>query len=179
VTALDLEQHFKLLQAAFEETRPDLSVADLNQPVLSVTYRLTGSDPVEWGARVEAGRLEIIRGGVADADMCTIADRDEWVRTHAVAWEEPLLRYYRTGKVAKVKELRGAFKLDLDCGNGQRYRSSTLFAGHESPDVTLRMKLPDYVALARGELSGQVAYLVGKMRFSGSLPFLLKVATAT
>jgi putative sterol carrier protein len=174
------EEHFhRLLPEQFDVLRHEFTAAHLDQPPFSVNYRLTGESAAEWGVRIERGELAVIPGGIADADMCTIADRDEWRATHAVAWEEPLLRYYRTEKVRSVKRLKGAFKLDLDCGGGARYRSTTLFSGHANPEVTLRMQLPDYVSLARGDLSGQVAYLVGKMRFSGSLPFLLKVATAT
>jgi hypothetical protein len=149
------------------------------QEDLSITYELTGNGGCVYGMRVVKGKLDVVSGGIPDSDMRTIVDAADWRATHVTAWEEPLFRFLRAGKVAGIKKLKGNFKLDLRRPNAPNYRSATMFGGAASPEVTLRMHVDDYVALASGDLSGQVAYLVGKMRFDGSLPFLLKVALST
>jgi putative sterol carrier protein len=149
------------------------------QEDLSITYELTGNDGCVYGMRVAKGKLDIIPGGIRDSDMRTIVDAADWRATHVTAWEEPLFKFFRTGKVAGIKKLNGNFKLDLRRPDAPNYRSATIFGGETAPEVTLRMHVDDYVALATGDLSGHVAYMVGKMRFDGNLPFLLKVALST
>ena len=43
------------------------------------------------------------------------------------------------------------------------------------PEVTLHMTADDYVAMMRGELNGQMAFLTGKLKFDGNLPLLMQV----
>ncbi len=46
---------------------------------------------------------------------------------------------------------------------------------HASPTTTLKMKGDDYVKMSNGELNGQVAYMTGKMKISGSIPLAMKM----
>jgi putative sterol carrier protein len=46
---------------------------------------------------------------------------------------------------------------------------------HESPTVTVKMKDIDYVNMANGKLSGERAFMTGKLKFKGSLATALKL----
>lgn len=46
---------------------------------------------------------------------------------------------------------------------------------HESPTVTMKMKAEDYVKMTNGDLNGQMAYMTGKLKISGSIPMAMKM----
>ena len=46
---------------------------------------------------------------------------------------------------------------------------------HESPTLTVKMKDIDYVDMANGKLSGERAFMTGKLKFKGSLAMALKL----
>lgn len=45
----------------------------------------------------------------------------------------------------------------------------------DSPDITLIMKAPDYVSLVNGKLSGQKAFMTGKLKFKGDMALGMKL----
>ena len=45
----------------------------------------------------------------------------------------------------------------------------------DSPDMTLIMKDKDYVALVNGKLSGQKAFMTGKLKFKGDMNLGMKL----
>ena len=46
---------------------------------------------------------------------------------------------------------------------------------HESPTLTVKMKDIDYVNMVNGKLSGERAFMTGKLKFKGSLAMALKL----
>jgi len=46
---------------------------------------------------------------------------------------------------------------------------------HDSPTLTVKMKDIDYVNMANGKLSGERAFMTGKLKFKGSLATALKL----
>jgi putative sterol carrier protein len=46
---------------------------------------------------------------------------------------------------------------------------------HESPTVTVTMKDTDYVNMTNGKLSGERAFMTGKLKFKGSITTALKL----
>ena len=45
----------------------------------------------------------------------------------------------------------------------------------DSPNITLSMKDTDYVALVNGKLSGQKAFMTGKLKFKGDMGLGMKL----
>jgi putative sterol carrier protein len=46
---------------------------------------------------------------------------------------------------------------------------------HSSPTLTLEMAETDYMNLVNGEISGEKAFLTGKLRFKGNIALALKL----
>jgi putative sterol carrier protein len=46
---------------------------------------------------------------------------------------------------------------------------------HASPTITVRMKDIDYVNMVNGKLSGERAFMTGKLKFKGSMATALKL----
>jgi len=46
---------------------------------------------------------------------------------------------------------------------------------HPSPSMTLTMAAPDYIAMSTGKLSGQMAFMTGKLKVKGDLALAMRM----
>lgn len=46
---------------------------------------------------------------------------------------------------------------------------------HESPTITIKMKDTDYVDMVNGKLSGERAFMTGKLKFKGDMATAMKI----
>lgn len=46
---------------------------------------------------------------------------------------------------------------------------------HADPTTTIKMDGGNFVKMSNGELSGQMAYMTGKMKIAGSIPMAMKM----
>lgn len=145
------------------------------QPDLIATYEITGDGGDTYSLRATGGRLEVLPGGLSDADMHTTLTIEDWRTGTKDGLTDPLVDYVARRKVAVVKSLKGLVRLELQRSDGSVFQSATTFGGQAEPEVTLRMTADDYAAMMRGELNGQMAFLSGKLKFDGSLPLLMQV----
>ncbi|MEU6079088.1 SCP2 sterol-binding domain-containing protein [Streptomyces sp. NPDC047108] len=76
----------------------------------------------------------------------------------------------------KAKGQKGVFQFDITSAEGQKLHyvqveegtCSTDKGRHESPDITIGIKLPDMLAMGVGKLPGAKAFLTGKLKLRGS-----------
>lgn len=172
------EYYENILPEQFAAAMADLSPEAAAQPEITSTYEISGAGGGTYGLRVANGRLEVVPGGIPNSDLYTTTGVDDWRRGIA-SIDEPLIGYVKRRKVAAAKNLKGTLRLDIAREDGSSYESTTVYGGAESPEVTIRMKAADYKALMNGSLNGQMAFMTGKLRFDGSLPFLLQLAAAS
>lgn len=171
------EFYSTILPAKYQEA---LSTADASlreQSELTVNYEIS-SDEIH-GLRTKGGELEYTAGGIENPDMYTRIQRDAWDSSIGEGDMDPLLDYVLRRKVSAVKALKGTVRLELDRSNGSQYISETTFGSTHEPNVTLMMSTDDYKAMVRGELDGQMAFMLGKLKFDGSLPLLMAIGALT
>lgn len=46
---------------------------------------------------------------------------------------------------------------------------------HDDPTTTIKMEGGNFVKMSNGDLSGQMAYMTGKMKIAGSIPMAMKM----
>ncbi|MGP3922408.1 MULTISPECIES: SCP2 sterol-binding domain-containing protein [unclassified Streptomyces] len=76
----------------------------------------------------------------------------------------------------KAKGQKGVFQFDIASADGQKLHYVHVEGGtcrtdkgqHESPDITIGIKLPDMLAMGVGKLPGAKAFLTGKLKLRGS-----------
>jgi putative sterol carrier protein len=149
------------------------SVAD--QPELTATFDITGDGGDIYGVRINGETIEVVPGGIDGSDLRTILSYQDWLATVQSGATEALVDYVRRRKISVVKSLKGAVRLELTRSDGSTWESTTIFGNNDEPAVTLRMTSEDYNAMTSGELSGQMAFMTGKLKFEGSLPLLMQV----
>ena len=81
-----------------------------------------------------------------------------------------------------ARGMNAVIELDLSGENGGRYhaiiRDGTIEVRegpHRSPHMTLAMKAEDYVALATGQLTSQMAFMTGRLRITGDMGLAVKM----
>lgn len=145
------------------------------QPELTVSYVIDGADGGSYGLRAHGPALEVVPGGIAGADMHVQQSYDTWARSVEAGATEMFVDYVRRGKVALVKTLKGTVALELTRSDGSLHETSVVFGGQAEPAVTIQMTTDDYRDMMSGELNGNMAFMMGKLKFEGSLPLLMQV----
>lgn len=134
----------------------------------------------KYGLLVRNGtQLEVVPGGVADPhlDITLTPSTMSDVMTGGLKPGDPLLAYNNRQKLDKIKTFKGLFKLQLTRDDDTLAESATVFNGVSEPTVTVKAKVSDYAAISEGKMNGQVAMITGKLKFEGSLPFLMVLSS--
>ncbi|MEN9934201.1 MAG: hypothetical protein RLZZ387_780 [Chloroflexota bacterium] len=145
------------------------------QPALTATYVIDGPEGGSFGLRAEGGAMEYVPGGIEGSDMLVQQSYENWARSVEAGGAEMFVDYARRGKVAVVKSLKGAVTIELTRSDGSLHETTVIFGGQSEPAVTLQMTTEDYRAMMSGELNGNMAFMMGKLKFEGSLPLLMQV----
>lgn len=146
-----------------------------DHPELTVSYVIDGANGGTYGLRARGGTLEVLPGGIEHADMLVQQSHDTWARSVESGAAEMFVDYVRRRKVAVVKSLKGTVVLELTRSDGSLHETAVVFGGQSEPTVTIQMTTDDYRAMMSGELNGNMAFMMGKLKFEGSLPLLMQV----
>lgn len=157
--------------AALASAEPAVS----DQPELSASIAIEGEGGGIFGLRAFGNEIEYIPGGIPDADMHVRISIDDWRHSVEHGATETMIDYIQRRKVLVVKGLKGTIELELERSDGSLFHSATTFGQHSEPAVTIMMTTDDYAAMLRGELNGQMAFMMGRLKFEGSLPLLMAV----
>jgi putative sterol carrier protein len=147
----------------------------LSQPELTVSITIVGEGGGVYGLRSQGRTCEYVAGGIPDADMQVQIGIDEWRLSVEHGATEALIDYFQRRKIQIVKGLKGAVTLELERSEGDLFQTTTIFGQQAEPAVTLMMTVDDYAAMSRGDLNGQMAFMMGKLKFEGSLPLLMAI----
>lgn len=150
--------------------------ADMNGEEMRLEYIV---DDTTYGLKVTNGtQLEIIPGGIAEPHIQNTMDLASFNDVVAgVMPLNPLIDYNNKKKLDKVKNFKGNFKLELAREDSSKFTSSTIFNGATDPTVKVMAKIADYSQVLSGKLNPQMAFMTGKVKFEGSMPFLMLLGT--
>lgn len=149
------------------------SAAD--HPELTVSYVIDGAEGGAYTLRANGGTLEVAPGSLEGADMLVQQGYDTWARSVESGAAEMFVDYVQRRKVGVVKGLKGTVALELTRSDGSLHETAVVFGGQTEPAVTIQMTTDDYRAMMSGELNGNMAFMMGKLKFEGSLPLLMQV----
>ncbi len=169
------DYYAQVLPAQYAAALVDAPDNVLEQPELTGTYVIEGESGGTFGLRAQGQALEFVPGGISNPDMHTTISLADWRSSVANGSTEVLVDYVRRRKITIVKALKGTVKLELTRSDESVFESTTVFGGQAEPRVILRAKTSDYAAMLRGELDGQMAFLIGRLKFEGSLPLLMQI----
>jgi putative sterol carrier protein len=151
---------------------PDLAY----KPEFIAVFDVVGEGGGVYTIRADKGKIEVSPDAHPSPDLHTTISVADWQKAFGSSESlDPFIDYMRRDKVAVVKSLRGTADLELTRSDGSLWHSTIRFGNEEEPKITIMMTTDDYDAMMRGDLSGQMAFLSGKLKFDGSLPMLMKM----
>lgn len=176
--AVDAKSYFEQeVPRVFNEYISAKPPTDLEGQEMLITYDL-GSQ--KYGLRVQNGtQLEVVPGGIENSQLyITISEEGlADVISGAVTVPNPLLDYNSRKRLDKIKSLKGVFRMALTKADNSLFESSTIFNAVEEPAVKVKASAADYANVVTGKLNSQVAFMTGRVKFEGSLPFLMVLGT--
>lgn len=178
-TPLPAEFYAHELPRLYAEAMANASPAVLDQPELSASIAIEGEGGGLFGVRAQGRELLYVPGGIPDADLHVRTSIADWRSGIENGAADMVLDYIQRRKVQVVKSLKGTVELELERSDGSMMQTATTFGQHAEPAVTIIMTAEDYAAMVRGELNGQMAFMMGKLRFEGSLPLLMAIGALT
>jgi len=153
-------------------------------PDATLAYRVTGEGGGDWTVKISAGSMTVTRGpGEAQlAFTLSVADwRDAVLGRNgaALALILPQGRQARPDAGARALQLKGTLAQELAREGAEPFRVELCFNAAATPRTVIRMKLQDYLDMQTGKLNGQEAFMTGRLRVEGDLPFLMQIAALT
>jgi putative sterol carrier protein len=79
----------------------------------------------------------------------------------------------------QIQGVKGSLSLDLSKPDGSIAPVKVVFNGTESPATTFKCAVEDWVALSKGEIAGPTAFMSGKLKIEGDMPFAMSLASLT
>jgi putative sterol carrier protein len=73
--------------------------------------------------------------------------------------------------------VKGKMTLDLAAGDGTSADITVKFNGADSPASTFKCSLEDWVAMNNGQLAGPTAFMSGKLKIEGDMPFAMSLSS--
>jgi hypothetical protein len=153
-------------------------------PDVTLQYHVTGEGGGDWTVRIAAGEMTVATGTAPAAVTTTIgiADWRDCVLERngaTLALLVPQGRQGRPENAARLQALKGTLALELSRDEMEPLRLELSFNDAATPRTTMKMKLKDYVDMQTGKLNGQEAFMTGRLRVEGDLPFLMQIAAFT
>jgi putative sterol carrier protein len=165
------EYYAKIVPQKYEAAMAGASQEVLSQPPISVTFDIDGE---LHSLQALGPEMTYTAGAIDSPDMLVQMSTEDWRVSAEQGAAEAMIDYIQRRKVQVVKGLRGSVTLELDRSDGSTLKSTTIF-GQPEPVVTIMMTADDYEAMLRGELNGQMAFMMGRLKFDGSLPLLMAI----
>jgi putative sterol carrier protein len=169
------EYYAQIVPQQYAAAMASASAEVLEQPEITATITITGEDGGTFGLRAMGREIAFIQGGIVDADLQATIGIEDWRAGIASGASEALIDYTYRRKIQVAKGLRGSVTLELERSDGSIFTTTTIFGRQEDPAVTIMMTSEDYDAMLRGELNGQMAFMMGRLKFDGSLPLLMAI----
>lgn len=82
-------------------------------------------------------------------------------------------------RLDQIKGVAGTLVLDLTTADGANAVIKVAFNGADSPESTFKCTLEDWIAISKGEISGPTAFMSGKLKIEGDMPFAMGLSSLT
>lgn len=172
----------KCVPQLFEEQIAKASVLGMEGTVAKLTFVIKGEETNTYSLVVkDAKELEVIKGTVDNPLLTLELDEDVWREAVTGKLGQAVDMFMDLGQMAnrsrfdKVSSLAGSMVLELTRESCPNVKMKAIFNEKETPSVTFRCSIDDWIAISKGELPGVTAYMGGKLAIEGDMPFALEL----
>jgi hypothetical protein len=173
----------------FEKTVPEFFSAQVkaNPPKglegteFTLDFNITGATDGKYGIKVkDASKMEVVKGGLGKA-LISIEVAEADFREAISGKAEGALdlffdeRMRTMDKLKALKGMAGALNMVLNREGAGPINVRMVFNNSDSTKSKLTMKIGDYADIVSGRSGSVAAFMGGKMKHEGSMPFIMKL----
>jgi putative sterol carrier protein len=175
------------VQEYFETNVPELfgeqlggkAVSGMDGTLFTIQFDIDGQ---VYGLKVaDAKDLEVVSGAL-DAPMITVKlSEDVWRRAVTGKLAGAMDMFTDMGSMANrrsydnLKSAKGTMNLELDA-SGTPVNISVCFNGSDAPACTFKAAVEDWSKVSTGEVPGPMAFMQGKLKIDGDMPFAMSLS---
>ncbi len=163
-----------------EEQLSKVTASGMEGTVFTVEFDIQGDQEYVYGITVKDAKDVAITEGPLENPMIKVKiSEDVWRKAVTGKMEGAMDMFMDLGQNANRKRydslmsVKGTMDLELTLDDGSTAELSVVFNGTESPQVTFKTSVEDWAKISSGELAGPTAFMTGKMKIDGDMPFAM------
>jgi putative sterol carrier protein len=161
----------------FNEEMAKATVSGMEGTVFTVEFDVDGNS---YGLTFnDANALKVSEGSLDNPMIKVELAEDIWRKAVTGKMPGTLDMFTDMGQMAdrkrydQISATKGTMNIELGMPDGSTAQIKIVFNTSDKPSVTFKAALDDWAAVASGELAGPTAFMSGKMKIDGDLPFAM------
>jgi len=174
----------------FEQVVPEMvkeqmasaPVANMDGTEFTVEFNIKGDQDYTYGIVVkDAKDVEIKEGSLDKAMIKLELSEDMWRKAVTGKLEGAMDMFTDMSQTANRQRYdalagtNGAMTVEMTLPDGSVAPLKIVFNGAEKPEVTFKVGLEDWALMQKGELAGPTAFMTGKLKIEGDMPFAMSL----
>ncbi len=146
----------------------------------TVEFEIKGEQDYVYGISVKDAKDLTVKEGALESRMIkVIVSEDVWRKAVTGKMEGAMDMFtdmsqnVNRNRYDSLNSVRGTMNLELDIPDGSQADIKVVFNDAASPEVAFKIGLEDWDLMQKGELAGPTAFMTGKMKIEGDMPFAM------
>lgn len=163
----------------FEEQTANISISGMEGTAFTVEFDVGGQS---YGLTIkDAKDLEVTEGPLENPMIKVELAEDVWRNAVTGRMEGAVDMFTEMGEMANRQRYdalagtKGTMILELGMPDGSQAVVKIVFNGADSPSTTFKAAAEDWAKVASGELPGPTAFMSGKLKIEGDMPFAMSL----
>lgn len=163
-----------------EEQLSGTAITGMEDTVFTVEFDIKGDQEYVYGITVKDAKDLTVSEGALDGPMIKVViNEDVWRKAVTGKMEGAMDMFTDMSQSANRKRydtlssIRGTMNVELAVPDGSQADLKVVFNDAASPEVTFKIGLEDWALMQKGELAGPTAFMTGKMKIEGDMPFAM------
>lgn len=174
----------------FEEVVPKMvdeqlagaPVSGMEGTVFTVQFDVKGDETNVYGITVKDAKDVEVSAGELDNAMIKVELAEDVWRNAVTGKMEGAMDMFtdmsqsaNRGRYDALQSTKGTMNVDMGMPDGSTATLKIVFNGAASPEVTFKVALEDWAKMQSGELAGPMAFMQGKLKIEGDMPFAMSL----
>ena len=178
-----VKQYFdEYLPGIFAEQVAGAAVLGMEGTVIGVQFDVEGTS---YSIVVKDGKDLEVREGAVDDPLVMLTMSEDVFRAAVTGKMEGATDMFtdmsqmNKARLDQIKGVSGTIVLDLTTADGTNAVIRVALNGAASPESTFKCTVEDWIAISKGEIAGPTAFMSGKLKIEGDMPFAMGLSSLT
>ena len=182
---VSVKQYFEEYVPKIFEEQVSGGIMGMEGTELGVQFDITNGDTQTYSLIVKDAKDIEIKDGPIDNPIATLKLSEGVWRAAITGKMEGATDMFtdvsqmNKARYDQLKAVKGTLILRLGMPDGSEAGIEAKLNGADSPSTTFICSVEDWVALSKGDLAGPTAFMSGKLKIEGDMPFAMSLASLT